>query len=106
MPDRERLDLVDEIKRAMQAAKELTQCYMVTGDADFCADRDGRRSRPLTFFVKTKLYTNRIVRKFQSIIALDRVKFDRGPRFSFRRVALKLAVRPAFEAPIARPASD
>ncbi|TIX35265.1 MAG: ArsR family transcriptional regulator, partial [Mesorhizobium sp.] len=27
-------------------------------------------------FVKTKLYTNPNVRKFQSMIALDRVKFE------------------------------
>ncbi|RWB50283.1 MAG: Lrp/AsnC family transcriptional regulator, partial [Mesorhizobium sp.] len=29
--DRERLDLVDDFKRAMRAAKEVSQCYMVTG---------------------------------------------------------------------------
>ncbi|MER9474955.1 Lrp/AsnC family transcriptional regulator [Mesorhizobium sp. M0520] len=74
--DRERLDLVDDFKRAMRAAKEVTQCYMVTGDADFVLIVAVEDVEAFDIFVKTKLYTNPNVRKFQSMIALDRVKFE------------------------------
>ncbi|MER8537375.1 Lrp/AsnC family transcriptional regulator [Mesorhizobium sp. M1005] len=74
--DRERLDLVDDFKRAMRAAKEVTQCYMVTGDADFVLIITVEDVEAFDVFVKTKLYTNPNVRKFKSMIALDRVKFE------------------------------
>lgn len=74
--DRERLDLVDDFKRAMRAAKEVTQCYMVTGDADFVLIVAVADVEAFDVFVKTKLYTNPNVRKFKSMIALDRVKFE------------------------------
>lgn len=74
--DRERLDLVDDFKRAMRAAKEITQCYMVTGDADFVLIVAVEDVEAFDVFVKTKLYTNANVRKFKSMITLDRVKFE------------------------------
>ncbi|WP_245319325.1 Lrp/AsnC family transcriptional regulator [Mesorhizobium temperatum] len=74
--DRERLDLVDDFKRAMRAAKEITQCYMVTGDADFVLIVAVEDVEAFDVFVKTKLYTNPNIRKFKSMIALDRVKFE------------------------------
>ncbi|MER9726886.1 MULTISPECIES: Lrp/AsnC family transcriptional regulator [unclassified Mesorhizobium] len=74
--ERERLDLVDDFKRAMRAAKEVTQCYMVTGDADFVLIVAVEDVEAFDVFVKTKLYTNPNVRKFKSMIALDRVKFE------------------------------
>ncbi|MDX8496098.1 Lrp/AsnC ligand binding domain-containing protein [Mesorhizobium sp. VK22B] len=73
--DRERLDLVDDFKRAMRAAKEVTQCCMVTGDADFILVVAGEDAEAFDVFVKPKLYTNPNV-KFKSMIALDRVKFE------------------------------
>ncbi|MER8861881.1 Lrp/AsnC family transcriptional regulator [Mesorhizobium sp. M0757] len=74
--DRERLDLVDDFKRAMRAAKEVTQCYMVTGNADFVLIVAVEDVEAFDVFIKTKLYTNPNVRKFHSMIALDRVKFE------------------------------
>lgn len=74
--DRERLDLVDDFKRAIRAAKEVTQCYMVTGDADFVLIVAVEDVEAFDVFVKTKLYTNPNVRKFKSMITLDRVKFE------------------------------
>lgn len=74
--ERERLDLVDDFKRAMRAAAEVKQCYMVTGDADFVLTVLVEDVQAFDSFVKTKLYTNPNVRKFRSMIALDRVKFE------------------------------
>lgn len=74
--DRERLDLVDEFKRAMRAATEVNQCYMTTGAADFVLIVAVEDVEAFDVFIKTKLYTNPNVRKFQSMITLDRVKFE------------------------------
>ena len=74
--ERERLDLVDDFKRAMVAAPEVTQCYMVTGDADFVLMVTVEDVEAYDHFVKTKLYTNPNVRKFRSMITLDSVKMD------------------------------
>lgn len=78
--ERERLDLVDEFKRTMSATPEVTQCYMVTGDADFVLMVSVEDVDAFDHFVKTKLYTNPNVRKFRSMITLDHVKFQ--PRVS------------------------
>jgi Lrp/AsnC family transcriptional regulator, leucine-responsive regulatory protein len=61
--DRERIDLVDEFKRDMRAAKEVTQCYMVTGDADFVLLISVEDVEAFDVFAKAKLYTNPNVRK-------------------------------------------
>ncbi|WP_245951981.1 Lrp/AsnC ligand binding domain-containing protein [Mesorhizobium loti] len=60
----------------MRAAKEVTQCYMITGDADFVLIVAVEDVEAFDVFVKTKLYTNPNARKFKSMIALDRVKFE------------------------------
>lgn len=74
--ERERLDLVDDFKRDMRSAREVSQCYMVTGDADFVLIVIVEDVSAFDVFVKTKLYTNPNVRKFKSMISLESVKFD------------------------------
>jgi Lrp/AsnC family leucine-responsive transcriptional regulator len=74
--DRERLDLVDEFKQAMRKTPQVTHCYMVTGDADFVLIVSVEDVEAFDAFIKRHLYTNRNVRKFHSMIALDRVKFE------------------------------
>ncbi|ESX09779.1 hypothetical protein X766_33200, partial [Mesorhizobium sp. LSJC255A00] len=56
--DRERLDLVDDFKRAMRAAKEAIDATWVTGDADFVFIVAVEDVEAFDVFVKTKLYTN------------------------------------------------
>ncbi|ESX09177.1 ArsR family transcriptional regulator [Mesorhizobium sp. LSJC255A00] len=74
--DRERLELVNHFKGAMRAAKEVTQCYMVTGQADFVLIVTVEDVDAFYVFVKKKLYKDHNVRKFKSMISLDRVKFE------------------------------
>lgn len=74
--ERERRDLVDEFKRDMRAAEEVTQCYMVTGEADFVLLVNVADVAAFDRFVAMKLYGNPNVRRFNSMIAIDRVKFD------------------------------
>lgn len=74
--DRERLDLVNNFKRSMRAAKEVTQCYMVTGEVDFVLVVTVEDVEAFYVFVKKKLYNDPNVRKFKSMINLDLVKFE------------------------------
>ncbi|MGE0503445.1 MAG: Lrp/AsnC family transcriptional regulator [Rhizobiaceae bacterium] len=74
--ERERHDLVEEFKRNMLSAEEVTQCYMVTGEADFVLVVTVRDIASFDTFIRTKLYANPNVRKFQSMITISRVKFE------------------------------
>ena len=77
----ERLDLIDAFKRDMRSAPEVTQCYMVTGDADFVIVVVVEDVAAFETFTKERLYANPNIRKFQSMIMLDRVKFEARVRF-------------------------
>lgn len=71
------MSMLDDLDRRLIAAlQEVTQCYMVTGDADFVLIVAVEDVEAFDVFVKTKLYTNANVRKFKSMITLDRVKFE------------------------------
>ncbi|ESX19234.1 ArsR family transcriptional regulator [Mesorhizobium sp. LSHC440B00] len=74
--DRDRLDFVEDFKRAMRACKEVTQCYMVTGDSDFVMIVAVEDVDAFDVFVKKKLFINPTVRKFKTMITLDCVKLD------------------------------
>ena len=72
----ERRDLVDAFKRQMRAAPEVSQCYMVTGDADFVIVVTVEDITAFEAFTQKWLYANPNLRKFRSMIMLDRVKFE------------------------------
>ncbi|WP_245436037.1 Lrp/AsnC ligand binding domain-containing protein [Mesorhizobium tamadayense] len=60
----------------MQATKEVTQCYLVTGSADFVLIVTVDDVEAFYAFVKTKLNPDPNVRKFKSMVALDRLKIE------------------------------
>ncbi|WP_245307252.1 Lrp/AsnC family transcriptional regulator [Mesorhizobium sp. SEMIA 3007] len=74
--DRERLELVNHFKREMCAAKEVTQCYMVTGEVDFVLIVTVEDVEAFYVFVQKTLYNDPNVRKFKSMINFDLVKFE------------------------------
>ncbi|MER9139341.1 Lrp/AsnC family transcriptional regulator [Mesorhizobium sp. M0830] len=73
---RERANSADCFKRAMRAAREVTQCYMVTGDADFVLIVAVEDLEGFDVFVRTKLFTDPNVQKFKSLITLDCLKME------------------------------
>ncbi|WP_353000424.1 Lrp/AsnC ligand binding domain-containing protein [Mesorhizobium sp. M1295] len=75
--DRICLELVERFKRLMQAATEVTECYLTTGSADFVLVLAVDDVEAFKAFVNTKLNTDSNVRKFKSMIALDLVKVKR-----------------------------
>ncbi|MER8413023.1 Lrp/AsnC ligand binding domain-containing protein [Mesorhizobium sp. M1342] len=74
--DRICLELVERFKRLMRAATEVTECYLTTGSADFVLVLAVDDLEAFKAFVKTKLNTDSNVKKFNSMIALDRVKIE------------------------------
>ncbi|QOF70943.1 Lrp/AsnC family transcriptional regulator [Aminobacter sp. SR38] len=72
----EQRDLVEAFKRQMRAAPEVTQCYMVTGGADFVVIVNVEDIDAYEAFTRKWLYSNPNIRKFRSMIMLDRVKFE------------------------------
>ncbi|WP_352956523.1 Lrp/AsnC ligand binding domain-containing protein [Mesorhizobium sp. M0924] len=74
--DRICLELVERFKRLMQAAAEVTECYLTTGSADFVLVLAVDDVEAFKAFVKTTLNTDSNVRKFRSMIALDCVKIE------------------------------
>jgi Lrp/AsnC family leucine-responsive transcriptional regulator len=76
--ERERLDLFNEFKKSMLQAPEVTQCYVVTGEADFILIVIVPDLETYNQFVEERFYGNRNVRKFRSVITLQRAKFEVG----------------------------
>ncbi|MER9518858.1 Lrp/AsnC family transcriptional regulator [Mesorhizobium sp. M0243] len=74
--DRKRPNFADHFKRSMRAAREVNQCYMVTGDADFVLILTVENLEVFDVFARTKLFADPNVRKFKSMITLDCVKME------------------------------
>ncbi|WP_435528517.1 Lrp/AsnC family transcriptional regulator [Mesorhizobium shangrilense] len=73
--DPERLDLVDDSSARCGQPGMLSNAIWSRA-TPISSDRGGRGCEAFDVFVKTKLYTNPNVRKFKSMITLDRVKFE------------------------------
>lgn len=70
----ERIDLLDETKRAFVACREVQQCYYVTGDWDFIlilALRDMAHYNALT---RQLFFTGNNVKRFKTFVAMSRLK--------------------------------
>jgi Lrp/AsnC family leucine-responsive transcriptional regulator len=71
--ERERPDLVDEFKQAMRRAPEVQQCHYVTGPADFVLVVTAADMTDYEAFTRRHLF-ERHIRRFESLVVLDRVK--------------------------------
>lgn len=74
--ERERPDLMSGFKRTMLAENEVSQCYVVTGDADFIVLIQVADIEAYDRFVQRVFYTNPNIKKFRSLIVMNRVKFE------------------------------
>ena len=71
---RERPDLVDAFKRSMQQTPEVMQCYYVTGDADFVLILTVPDMKAYEDFTRRFFFENPNVQRFNTKVAMDRVK--------------------------------
>lgn len=72
--EREHSDVITEFKRACRENIEIMQCYYVTGQSDFVMMLTSRSMEAYDAFVERFLFSNRNVRRFETMVVMDRVK--------------------------------
>lgn len=73
--ERDHLELSAQFRKTIIASPEVTQCYAVTGEVDFILVVSVPDMQAYDAFTHKVLYTQANLRKFRSLISLDRVKF-------------------------------
>ncbi|WP_345245960.1 Lrp/AsnC family transcriptional regulator [Pigmentiphaga soli] len=74
--ERERSELLDNFKRSILARPEVTQCYYVTGEADFIIVLHASDIGDYERFTKKFFFDNPNVRRFSTMVVMDRIKFS------------------------------
>jgi Lrp/AsnC family leucine-responsive transcriptional regulator len=72
--EREHSDVISSFKRACRENVEIMQCYYVTGQSDFVLILSARSMEAYDAFVEDFLFANRNVRRFETMVVMDRVK--------------------------------
>ena len=72
--EREQTDVISEFKRAIRNNIDVSQCYYVTGSADFVMVLTARSMEEYDVFVQDFLFGNRNIRRFETHVVMDRVK--------------------------------
>ena len=74
--ERDPLELSAQFRKTIIASPEVTQCYAVTGEVDFILVVSVPDMQAYDAFTHKVFYTQPNLRKFRSLISLDRVKFE------------------------------
>ena len=72
--ERERADIIDAFKRAMRATPEVMQCFYVTGEIDFILVVTVPSMEDYEAFTNRFFFQNPNVRRFTTLVVMDRVK--------------------------------
>lgn len=70
----ERVDLLDEMKRAFASCPEVQQCYYVTGDWDFILIFTVTDMEHYNALTRQLFFTNNNVKRFKTFVTMSRVK--------------------------------
>lgn len=73
--ERDRGDIYQQFRRSINAAKEVTQCYQVTGEYDFVLIVTVAGIEAFEAFVERVLHADLNIRKFRTAISIRQVKF-------------------------------
>lgn len=73
--ERERPDLMDVFKRSMRSTPEVMLCLYVTGETDFILIVTATSMADYEDFTRRFFFDNANVRRFQTLVVMDRVKF-------------------------------
>lgn len=73
--EQERPDLTDEFKRSMIQTPEVMQCHYVTGDIDFVLLVTSEDMASYERFTQQFFHDNRNVKRFSTMVVMNRVKF-------------------------------
>ena len=74
----ERVELIDAAKAGFAALPEVQQCYYVTGEADFMLVITVATMAEYEDLTRRLFFTNNNVKKFRTLVAMDRVKVGLG----------------------------
>lgn len=74
--------LMESFKASMNAAPQVLQCYYVTGPVDMVMVISVRDMQDFECFTREIFAENRNVKRFETMVVINRTKFELGPRFS------------------------
>jgi Lrp/AsnC family leucine-responsive transcriptional regulator len=80
--ERDQHDLTDAFMDSMRIIPQVTQCYYVTGQADFVLVISVRDMDDYNHFAKSFLAANRNVKRFDTMVVMKRGKFESGIKAS------------------------
>ncbi|RON51839.1 Lrp/AsnC family transcriptional regulator [Pseudomonas frederiksbergensis] len=70
----ERLDLLDDMKRAFLACPQVQQCYYVAGECDFVLIMLVQNMEQYTNITRELFFENNNVKKFKTLVSMSNVK--------------------------------
>jgi DNA-binding Lrp family transcriptional regulator len=70
----ERAELIDQVKRRFSDAREIQQCYYVTGETDFILVVTVATMAEYEALTRRLLFADSNVKRFRTFVAMDRVK--------------------------------
>src|SRR5262249_50983797 len=72
----DRIEELDALKASFRKAPEVQQCYYVTGDVDFVLVMLVADMAEYEALTRRLFFGNPNVKKFRTLITMDRVKFE------------------------------
>lgn len=73
--EREQLHLLEDFKKRIKAHPEVTQCYYVTGSADFILVVNAPSMEAYGAFTERAFFGDKNIKSFQTFVAMQTVKF-------------------------------
>jgi len=80
--ERDQHDLTDAFMASMRSTPQVTQCYYVTGQADFVLVISVRDMEDYDNFTRSFFAENRNVKRFDTMVVMQRAKFEMGVKAS------------------------
>ena len=74
--ERDQIDLTDAFMASMRGTPQVTQCYYVTGQADFVLVISVRDMDDYELFTRAFFAENRNVKRFDTMVVMKRAKFE------------------------------
>lgn len=80
--ERDQQDLTEAFMASMRTSPQVTQCYYVTGQADFVLVVSVRDMEDYEAFTQAFFADNRNVKRFDTMVVMKRAKFEPGIKAS------------------------
>jgi len=74
--ERERIDLMDSLKKELSSLPQVQQCFYVTGEVDFYLIVKTRDMEDYMEFTKLAFFGNTNIRKFRTSVVMNQIKLS------------------------------